>query len=601
MAGAMSGRPGWYNPYQSPLNWLHSIMPPLAAEPVAETPIPARQAWPADARAISESLLRTSELAKIDGLVFESQVDSFDPRRTALTGRNFESVLLGGGSWVAVQSGDSLGTVVDWADGKQRGVYSRLYEMGRVRKSVPLDRTTPPFALRDFSLVSLERTYLGTIPKLEPQGQDRTLLTLTYPHNAVYEVRILIDTRRHVVISIEQFQQGKLGSSVQFSEFVEIAGRAWATRVETVDNRERRTELVTVNVQPVSADAIAKRMQDQLKDRQQMLLFDEPLPSVAAAKQAVASGKATVSDRMALALHFAARGQWPRVEEQRQALEQLAAGKPAMQWIDDAVLLASRKHELLKDRLATQSAAAKQRKHDGNQLALANSLVGLAGQVLEAHEMLRLLDELQPAFDSHPAHISAMRQWSAYRVTYLQSSGQPDEAIALQRKLAEEFSTDYGLHQQYAQALANQGDYEGALAWLRRTLASDFEWLDYERDSLCGLIAQFLESQAEFDTLTGFLGGWVAQQPANASAYEQFLHALLRSGDERSADFLMRRWLKSGATAKDCQLACGISIAGGHSPGAGPRPSKLHEPDRPALARTVGRNGPAAGPQPRAD
>ena len=62
---------------------------------------------------------------------------------------------------------------------------------------------TPPLRLDDHSLTSLERTYHGHMPTLEKLGKDHTLLLLKHPNDSSYDTRILIDTKRHVILSIE--------------------------------------------------------------------------------------------------------------------------------------------------------------------------------------------------------------------------------------------------------------------------------------------------------------------------------------------------------------------------------------------------------------
>ena len=109
-------------------------------------------------------------------------------------------MLVGREAWVAVHSGDAVQTLVDWVDGQHRGVYSRLYELGRVRKSAALDRATPPLALQDYSLSTLEHAFAGATPRLEAKDKDRTLVTHYVIHIApLTRARILVDTQRHVV------------------------------------------------------------------------------------------------------------------------------------------------------------------------------------------------------------------------------------------------------------------------------------------------------------------------------------------------------------------------------------------------------------------
>ena len=111
---------------------------------------------------------------------------------------------------------------------------------------------------------------------------------------------------------------------------------------------------------------------------------------------------------------------------------------------------------------------------------LFNQMVG----VIEGNEMMALLDVVKPLYERQPAYVGVMQRWMQQRVYCLQQAGQADQALDLQRAMAEKWPRNWNLQQQYAQALANSGNYEAAYAWLDRALASDLPRQPYEEESL---------------------------------------------------------------------------------------------------------------------
>ena len=63
---------------------------------------------------------------------------------------------------------------------------------------------------------------------------------LKYAHSPHYETRILIDTARHVILSIEHRHNEKTTGTTKFEDFVEAAGSWWARRIEIVDEKAQQ-------------------------------------------------------------------------------------------------------------------------------------------------------------------------------------------------------------------------------------------------------------------------------------------------------------------------------------------------------------------------
>src|SRR5262249_12228441 len=154
----------------------------------------------------------------------------------------------------------------------------------------------------------------------------------------------------------------------------------------------------------------------------------------------------------------AGRQQWTRAREHLQKCEAEATGKSGVRWLRYAVMLASRRHEELRKKMLEEAARlAKTKPSDpdsADDLVLAEYLVGQAVQVLQANEMLALLDQLKPIYSRQPGHRHSMKRWTVQRLSALQQTGQTDETLRVQKQLAVEWPRDSGLQQQYAQALA---------------------------------------------------------------------------------------------------------------------------------------------------
>ncbi len=555
------GRFGYDAYYVDPsqyIRWFDALFPHLADAPLEppadETPHP----WPAEARNLARSLLRTEAFQTIPGgLYVERRSENFEPRSAEPIGLYDTLSLVAPDAWVIRSSGGSSGgaaqTMVQWCDRQQRGVFGLGFRLGRVRDSSPADRAKPPLELSGPLFTPLDQSYRQYDVELRQPTAARTLLVLTTPGNPDHQIRFLIDTDRHVVLAMEVRQGGKLASLTKFDDFVEVLDAWWATRIETTDSQGRRTALVRQTFQPLSAEAIAERMADELAACDDVQLVREPLPIVARAKQAIADGKAEYSDRLAMVLHFARSQQWTRVIEHLDAAEKVAGDRPGGRFVRDAILHVGRRHEELKARIGSEADELARLHADRaanggpkDRLFLAEYLLGQASGVLEANEMLALLDALRPVYHDSPDHLQAMKRWMQQRVNHLRQTGRAAEALELRRQLAEQYPRDFRVQQSYAQALFNAGEHESGYAWLERVLVSDFDWLPHEENALRGAYAQQLRNEGRFPEMLEFLEDWIAGNPENSDPYARYLSTLVRVDREERANRQIKRWLDDG-------------------------------------------------------
>jgi predicted Zn-dependent protease len=534
-------RDGWI---AHPTHWLDSVFPGL---PTAARLAPRRHNnWPAPVRALAQSLLRTEQLAHLKGgIAINTQTENFDVRWNELTSRYHHRALYSPASWLTRTEGDGTQTLIHWCDGKERGAWSRPFQLGRLRVAVPKDLGPEFLKLNDHSLTLLDTDYAGYRATLEPQGPERTALVLRRPSSPAYDVRLVVDTERHVLVAIEERRQGKVTSATRFDDFIEVAGSWWARKIEVMDAKGRLVSRSTFTIQLVAADALTQQIRAELAGREQSLFIHQPLASIVAAKKALADGKATLDDHLSLLVHFAASQQWARAVEHLEQCEKLAADKPGMRWLHNAFLNISRRHEELKKRLLTEAGRLAQAK-DADEWFLTGHVVGQAARIFQGNEMLTLLDVVQPSYQRQPAYRQALKRWQQMRANYLVQAGQGDQALALMKVLATNYPQDFGLQHNYAQALVNAGDYPAAYAWLNRILVKDARWSPSEEESLRSQYTQFLAAQGRYPDLVQYTAEWMQDNPDGITAYQQHLSALIRINDLDHANTLIGRWLQEG-------------------------------------------------------
>lgn len=541
---------------------LLGLFPALPAPPSPARPI--RTAWTAPARELAQRLVRTEALRRLTGgldLVLRTEV--FDTRTGRLSARSQRRDLYSPRAWLYRTEADWQETLVHWCDGTERGVLTRTYQLGRVRPAQPADLATPPLDLPDLSLETLERRYPQYVPTLEKPAEDRVRLVLRLPGHTRHEVRLLVDTARHVVLSIEQVDAGQVSTTTRFEDFVAVAGSWWPRRILITDGEGQRTSQQTLAVQALTADELAGMMRQELSDRDSMLLVRMPLPSVASSRQALTRlGELQFEQPFVLLLHHAQHQQWKRAQPYLEQAEQLAKGKTGMRWLRLAYLHESRRHEELKEQLHAEArrlrdAATPPR---GDELALAAHLLNEAAPTLQAHEVLALLDVLQAVYERQPAHRLARKQWLQQRLNHLRQAGQPQEVLRLARQLATDHAADLQLQRQYIQDLSASGDHDAALAWLQRALTLPTRWRPDEEEALRSTWAELLEAQGRYAELRTYLAEWVQRDPVGYTPYQEYLSILIRTDRLDQAFALVAEWLKEGRTRDEPKPAAAARL-----------------------------------------
>jgi len=531
-------------------SWLNNLFTQLPAPP--EKPQEPKQPWPAEARKLARSLLRTDHLTGVkDGLQIEIRNQSFDTRWEALTGRSQTRALISPKGWLTLSTSDNAQTYLSWADAKERGTLAEAMLLGRVRASTPADLRQPALDLGAGTMSPLDLAYAGYSVQMKPEDEHHTWLVLKHPDLPHAEIRILVDTTRNVVVKTENTANGKVNAMMTFGDFVEIAGAWYAGRIENIDADGRRVSLATQKFTALAGGDFDRLWKQDLAIRAQTQLLHEPLPKLADAKKALAAGKAVFEDQMVMLLHFQATQQWDRVFGHLAEAEKLSA-KPGMRWVRMSVLPIARKAEEAKKRFLDEAESLAKRakpQSGGDEVSLADHLLNHYNLALEANEQLRLLDAVRPVYARQPAYLLAMKRWYEFRCNSLEQIGQSQQVLKLRAQLAVDYPHDYSLQQQYARALANVGDYPAAYAWLTRVLVPSAKWLPYEEENLVTTYSELLQQQGRYDDLVEFLAAWIKRNPPAQSIYAHYLSALVWSDHLKQADERVAQWIRDAQQA----------------------------------------------------
>ncbi|NQT40201.1 MAG: hypothetical protein HQ581_22100, partial [Planctomycetes bacterium] len=353
MSGRMFRRRPDTRMHQMGIDLLTALFPPFSTESFdsddsGEPEVP----WPEAARALAESLLCTELLTRPEsGLRIEQEIEHFDLRDATLTSRSRRLALVSPTAWLTRSEGIGSQRTVHWCDGRERGVLCETFLLGQVRQSTPGDLQSPPLELGDGALEPLDRTYRMCVPQLKPLGDGRTLLVLKEPSSQDREEHVLIDTNRNVVLSMTNHYRGRVTHTITFGDFVEVGGRWWAGCVESSHGQGRRISRTVRRFTLFKKQQFGQQWEEALASRARSYLLHAPLPSVAEAKGALAEEKARLDDHLVMLWHFSATQQWDRAFEHLEQLERLAADRPGVRWIRNAMLAESRRGEELKQRI----------------------------------------------------------------------------------------------------------------------------------------------------------------------------------------------------------------------------------------------------------
>ncbi len=569
--------------------WVNTLFPPVPAPTAPAAAVDS--GWPREARQISEKLLRRDALAKLPHAAIEQRTAQFDVHTGEASGHSGSLLVLSPKAWVLRSEHPLQQTQVQWCDGQQRAVFQKGFLLGRSRPSVPADLENPPVSLGGYTVQSVERSYPGYRVRIERGDDANVRLVLTQPSNPSFELRVTVDTQRWVVLRVEHVNDGSVTHTTVYDRFVQVGGAWWAARSETRDAQGRRTSESTEKLTALSADDFDRLYRAELALAEKVQFLHDPAGLVVDARAAVAAGKADFDDHFTLLMHAVYRQQWDAAMQRLAAAEAAAGDKPGLAWVRDALLLASRRREELKQRVLDRSAAlAAAESATREDLPLSEYLLNQAQQFLEANEFLSLLDVLKPVFERQDASVQAMQRWTEQRINQFNRLGRSDEALELRGQLAREYPRDSSQQVQYAQGLANAGRPDEALAWLGNALESK-DWTGYEEESLRSTYAGILLNRGQMEDLLEYSTDWMQRDLPNTQAYLQHLSTLIRLDRIDDANALIALWMQEGRDADPLpppaagrlQAAISQALGQGHAMHA----QRIEEPWLTPLAKTA--------------
>jgi hypothetical protein len=528
---------------------FNEFLPNLPAPPAGPMPQPSRTSWPEDARRLSDSLNRQPLLDAIKGGVdIDLKSSSFNPRTNDVASESRLTMLYSPSAWISRFTSDRNRTLVDWAVDATRAVLCEAMQIGRQRKAQKADQKlqlTRYGSYNDYSLIPLAQTFQSLIPVLKTVETGDVLLTLRDPNDPIHEQRFLIDPRRHVLLRREEWVSGKMSSQTIFDGFKEVAGCWWATNVTTKNAAGRTTGITTASIKAAGADTFEKQFQKALPDKNRALIIQEPLPDLAAARQASFEKRASFEDLLALMEHYSRSQQWKQVNDFWQNAETMVKDKPGVEWLEDAILEISRRNEELSQRyLARARRFANDKPQDV--LFLCAFLQGRANRIMQANERLALHESILPVFSWQIARLQNDMEWRKTHAQLLQQAGRREEARSTWELLSREFPEDADIQIQYLYAMSEAGDLPRALLWIKALLSKPNHWTIAEQDSVRHAVVDRMMNNSPTAELLAFLEEWMAQEPAYQRAYEYYLKALIKMHQVEKANALISQWCEEG-------------------------------------------------------
>ena len=538
--------------------WVNAYFQSLA-RPQIVVPRQPKSRWQPDMLALSKRLLVDDELAKLKGgFEVHRRVESIKPRWQRTTDITEHTVLFSPRAWVSRRRSKAADTITHFCDGKQRGVYSHAFELGRVRASLPSDLRPIPLGVDGFTQQPLHEAYPDRIVLAmndEAGILDVFLIIEDAPHRRYV---VTIDEARNVVLRERAYAFGKLLQTSSRRDFVQVAGRWWPQTIEVSDEQGRVTSRTKLTYKTFDADGFAKRLAAETSDHDAVRFLKSPAPQLADAEDAVADGTANFEHRFLLLLRAFTQQNWDDALTQLAALEAIAgdSGHRGLQWIRPFVLQAAGRNEDSRQALLALIPTVLARQSE--ELFLAEHLYAQAERVGSPRETMAVLDVLQPLIDRQLEYTHAKLTWTDHRITLLRrmlpgtaigQSTAPTEELRLREQQARVAPWNSAYHVNFTNALIKRGERAAAYAWLRKQIESDSPWQTYERERLRDAYADMLRSDARVDELIAFYADWMKKLPTSDSGYQRYLSAFTFANRTHEADKLAREWLSEARVA----------------------------------------------------
>lgn len=490
--GRDDGR-SWYAraPRPTPLDPFTSCLPVIAPPLPPRTP-----AFDGEVAALLATLDRRATIAALAGGVEVSLRGTTTSRRATTLSLGEGRALLSADGWWSEplhRAGDDA--TIEWWNGAQRGAWSSAWQLGRVRATRAGDAASFP-ALHATLFPDLDARFRGHAVTFGRSDDGRVLLHLIPPGARTPSgdgnfTEILIDEAKALLIEERWFSNNVLVHVVRVAESREAAGRWWPTRIVAESPRESTRVEWQLEVTALAAPDFATRLAATLAPRAALIELPQldstaqptPAAALAAARQAVADGKAGLAERWLLLSAAAARDEHDATRAAFAELAALCAGKPGLARLELVRHLVVREHETLRLQLLARAAAEAASRSPG-EVARATTLLALAAPLHAGDEQLALLDALTPLFERQPDAPWVRFNHARQRLAQLQATARNDEAYAAAEKLARDFPTEVEAHLTWSQFEAQRGAIDEALRTLADASSKHAPWSSGEQQQL---------------------------------------------------------------------------------------------------------------------
>jgi len=531
--------------FQRVAGYLHEAPQDAPAQPA---PKPAPEAL----RELSRRLYRGDILGPDAGLEIRRMTRTYSPAKGTRQFESDETAVLAGTRWIHRQRHSGSDGRLAWCDGREYVAALLPFDLGWRRAAKAVEGTLVPLNVGAFHLSKLEdsyRDYTMTVTRDDPTKVILRWSPPDAPDGAQdVEVRMLVDETRGVVLESTYAYRGAPATRMVFNDFVQVRGAWWPGRTVTFDGEGRKTAETKLTYRALDAAGISKAVKDAAGALSDAVLFRRPLPAVDEARERALAGTGSGEDLLTLLLADGLLQRWGLVLRHLDALDRLRPGAPGLGWLRLAVEVQSRRHQQVKDRvLALADASAMDRGADAWDRA--RYLMEQGPQVLQANEVVELLDRLAPVYSRLPEWNPALRTFGSTRVSWLRSAGRIDEADETEAALFLRYPNDYGVVQQYAWSLRNRGDFEGACRVLRAALEDVGPLEAWEESALRNQWAQILSDQGRLEEALELVGTWMTKDLDQAQLYDQYLSLLVRTGRRNKAGQVVRAWVAEGVDA----------------------------------------------------
>ncbi len=539
-------QPWSYDPSDQYVAWTHQLIPQVAAPPrrIGD----GKPSGDAEVLEVLETLLQDIDRPLGEGIEVTRQTRRFDPLWDRLTAVEEQVDLSAADRWLTFTQSVGSQTIVQWCDADQRGSYSRAFQIGTTRPATDRDIQSFEPGERPLATAIQLGGYAEYVATIESSDEDRVVVRLTNANNKNVSHKITIDPSRQVVLAIEHWNATEGGApartkTIRYSQFKRVAGVWWPEKIVELSGDGQRVRETKQAVTLRNQATFDERLAAESAKQETSLLFSAQPPTIRQAKIALRNNNAEIDDLLQLMIDASRTQAWENAFRRLADLERMAADKPGLIWIRQAIQATARRNAQSLETLTALAADLVAGKMS-DELFLCGYLVEQSNAVADSNETLRFLDQLAAVYQRQPADANAAWKMNDRRAYYLRSLQRP-EAVELQHRLASEAPWDATAQILYAQDLVNAGDREQAYRWLTKQIEELPDAAVQLADALHEHYAQMLRSEGRTADLVAYLEQWTAASPNARSAHLQYLTALAIDQQRQAVNEVVKQWLAS--------------------------------------------------------